>query len=330
MRLDANAPVALVVDRLAPVAIAPPNGAPERRARTTLRASAEVAPNGISVLTAGHCPASGNGRHAAGFSAVGYRIRRCFTLDGPRVTRKVRDTADRRGAPVFGSRSMTLLAGGCSFNACRTGGVEREPVVTPFLYGSRCPPRKEATLSTEFCSPEKRIAAATLATITRQLELIGARLLLAQARIGPPTGWLDRLDPATRRCLDDYIIGWPDGPPDDDATDPSREAEKVVAERAVSAGYWYGRRLLGTDARLLRWSDHAGTDAERLLHTVEEIDISCLEPRGGIGVDLVDELAGSAGYPAHEALVSMGLMAFDGALALALLEHDRAQLAAGN
>lgn len=121
--------------------------------------------------------------------------------------------------------------------------------------------------------------------------------------------------------LQEQAEGWSTA--EETPTTTGRTAEQSVADRAVLGGYVAGRLLVGSADRVVRWP--ADCDRDELYALFDEtnnMDLAQLpmpveEPK------FLQELTAAAGWPEHETLLGLGAMAFDSALACALLEHDQ-------
>lgn len=128
-------------------------------------------------------------------------------------------------------------------------------------------------------------------------------------------------DPSMVAYLREQVAGWSTA--SDPPTTTERIAERSVADGAVLGGYVAGRLLLGSGDRLTSWP--ADSDVEglyALLDETENVDLAQLPMPAGEPTFLQD-LVADAGSPEDENLLSLGAMAFDSALACALIEHDR-------
>lgn len=120
--------------------------------------------------------------------------------------------------------------------------------------------------------------------------------------------------------LREQAAGWSTAP--ETPTTTERTAEQSVADRAVLAGYVAGRLLVGSADRLLSWPrDCDVNELCALFNQTENIDLAPLPMPAGEPLFL-EELTAASGWRGHEDLLSLGAMAFDSALACALLEHD--------
>lgn len=105
-------------------------------------------------------------------------------------------------------------------------------------------------------------------------------------------------------------------------TTTERTAEQSVSDRAVLGGYVAGRLLVRSADRLVSWPVDCEVDElYALFDQTENMDLAQLPMPVGEPTFL-QELTAAAGWPEHENLLSLGAMAFDSALACALLEHD--------
>jgi hypothetical protein len=95
-----------------------------------------------------------------------------------------------------------------------------------------------------------------------------------------------------------------------------------VADGAVLGGYAAGRLLVGSADRRVSWRADSDLDElYALFDETENMDLAQLPMPAGEPAFLQD-LVAAAGWPEDENLLSLGAMAFDSALARALLEHD--------
>jgi hypothetical protein len=124
--------------------------------------------------------------------------------------------------------------------------------------------------------------------------------------------------------LRQQVAGWSTAT--DTPTTTERTAEHSVADRAVLGGYVAGRLLVGSADHLASWpADSEVDELYALLDETENMDIAQLPMPAGEPTFL-QELTAAAGWPEHENLLSLGAMAFDSALACALLEHDHIRM----
>lgn len=161
----------------------------------------------------------------------------------------------------------------------------------------------------EFVTPE------TLSIASAQ-----ARMLDARWR---HTSW-EKLETIADRSMVAYLrdqaASWSTAsePP----TTTERTAEQSVADGAVLGGYAAGRLLVGSADRLVSWP--VDCDVDQLyarFDETENVDLAQLPMPAGEAAFLQD-LVAAVGWPEDENLLSLGAMAFDSALACALLEYD--------
>lgn len=152
------------------------------------------------------------------------------------------------------------------------------------------------------------------------------------ARQFPGPSWLEGLDPATALSIREAGLDTSDEDDDDIEWSPAvRAAIGLVTARAAYAGYVLGRVLLGTLERKLQWSKDTEAGAQHLYDTVSRMEIVELALAANPALvdassEYLQELAEDAAEQ-HDDIENYGMMAFDTALAFALVEHD--QLNAG-
>jgi hypothetical protein len=151
---------------------------------------------------------------------------------------------------------------------------------------------------------------------------------IAIARQFPGPSWLEGLDPATALSIREAGLDMFDEDEDDNEWSPAvRAAIGLVAARAAYAGYVLGRVLLGTLEWKLQWSKDAEAGAQHLYDTVNRMEIVELALAANPALvdassDYLHELAEDAAEQ-HDDIENYAIMAFDTALAFALVEHDQ-------
>jgi len=148
------------------------------------------------------------------------------------------------------------------------------------------------------------------------------------ARRFPGPSWLEGLDPATALSIREAGLDTSDEDDDDNEWSPAvRAAIGLVTARAAYAGYVLGRVLLGTLERKLHWSEDTEAGAQYLYDTVNRMEIVELALSANPALveasfEYLRELAGGVAEE-HDDIENYGIMAFDTALAFALVEHDQ-------